>query len=152
MKTTPNLHRQRFFDRQVHMPVWKKSMAGENEERIINIFNQIGFFEGSDFVRQHPIGERFVIDFAFVSEQFAIEVDGTNHDEKKQKALDKRRDSYLRTVNWVPLRIREEDLRGERGSFYKSLIKEIVEERRKQWQGGKLYEIEIPRYEEADFE
>lgn len=147
-----SLARQRFFDRQVHMQIWKDSMAGENEKRIISIFEQIGFKEGVDYIRQHPIGGRFVIDFAFVNEQFAIEVDGTSHNEKQQKKLDDKRDRYLRTVGWVPLRVREEDLVGQKGSFYKALIKEIVDERRAQWQDGKLYEIDIPRYEDADFD
>jgi very-short-patch-repair endonuclease len=145
------LARQRFFAKPVHHPAWKKNMAGENEDRIIIILENLGYKEGRDYVRQHPIGERFVIDFAWVNEQVALEVDGGSHDDKKQKEKDRRRDSYLRTINWVPMRVRETDFEGFRGSFYKALIKEIVEERRAAWTVGNLYPVDFPNYVDQDF-
>ena len=146
-----SLARQRFFDKQVHMQVWKDSMAGQNEERTIQILTSLGYVLGKDFVRQHPIGERFVIDIAFVNEQVAIEVDGKSHLEKKQRGYDKKRDKYLRVNDWVAIRIDERDMFGFKGSFYKSLIRDIVEERRAQWEVGVLVEIEIPNYDERDY-
>ena len=79
------LARQRFFDKQVKMKEWRESMAGDNEEKVINVLKSLDFYEKIDFERQYPIGERFVIDIAFVKEQVVIEVDGKSHNEKKQK-------------------------------------------------------------------
>lgn len=49
------------------------------------------------------------------------------------------------------LRIKEEWLFGYKGSFYRALIKEIVEERREQWKVGSLFAIDVPNYEESDY-
>jgi len=146
------LVRQRFFDKTVHHPAWKDAMSGENEERALTLFDAMGYKLNKDFVRQHPIGERFVIDFAFVNEQVAIEIDGKSHLAKKQMKMDDSRDMYLRHNNWIPIRIQDSDLFGYKMSFYKNLIKDIVGERRKQWEIGQLYEIEIPNYKDEDYE
>ena len=148
----PILARQKFFDKQVHMKAWRDAMAGENESRIMEILRGMGYIEGKDYQRQYPIGERFVIDFAFVNEQIAIEVDGTNHDSRKQRAIDEARDKFLARNMWVPIRIREEDLYGDKGRFYKNLINELVAERRAQWEIGVLRPFEVPKYIAEDYE
>lgn len=147
-----SLHRIKFFEKIVHLPAWKDSMAGKNEEPVIHILEACGYVMDKDFVRQNPIGERFVMDFAFVKEQISIEVDGESHKAAKQKKLDKMRDSYLHENNWVSIRIKNDDLFGEKMSFYKSLIKQIVEERRAQWEVGGLYPVDVPYFNQADYE
>ena len=144
--------RRTFFQTQVKMPQWKDSMAGKNEDSVIEVLQNLGYKKDIDFVRQHPIGERFVIDIAFIKEQIAIEVDGSKHSDKKQKNWDRRRDNFLFSNNWVSLRIKDKEFFGYKGSFYKSLIKEIVDERREQWEKGFLYPIDVPEFEEKDYD
>lgn len=151
-KSQPSLARIKFFEKQVHDPRWKDSMSGKNEESVIKILDACNFTLGTDYVRQHPIGERFVIDFAFINEQIALEVDGDNHNTTKQKKLDKMRDRYLRDNNWIPIRVRDKELFGTKLSFYKSLFNEIVKERRKQYQIGELLDIDIPYFNQDDYE
>ena len=136
------------------MSEWKDSMSGKNEDFAIDFLSTILSYEnGKDFVRQYPIGERFVIDFAFVREQVAIEIDGKSHNGKKQRALDVKRDKYLARNNWIPIRIKEKDLQNKfKARFYKNLIREVVEERREQWRVGTLYEVDIPNFNERDYE
>ena len=141
-----------FFNKIVYLEKVKEAISGKNEEKVINVLNQLGYILNKDFVRQHPIGERFVLDFAFIPEQIAIEIDGDNHNEKKQKLWDKKRDNYLEWNNWIALRIKDKEFFGYKGSFYKNLINEIVKERRKQWEEGKLYPIEIPNFQEEDYD
>ena len=127
-------------------------MAGKNESDVLQVLTDLGYMDGKDFTRQHPIGEKFVIDFAFVKEQVAIEVDGKSHNDKKQKRSDDQRDKYLRWNNWVPIRIKDEEFFGYKKSFFKNLIREVVEERRQQWKIGTLFEIDIPNFIESDYE
>jgi len=148
----PSIHRIRFFEKQVHQEAWKNSMAGKNEEPVIKILDTLEYKQDVDYQRQYPVGEMFVIDFAFVNEQIALEVDGTSHHYIKQKTKDKKRDKYLFSNNWVSLRIKDEDLFGYKMSFYKSLIKEIVEERREQYTTGRLYPLDFTRYYDQDYE
>lgn len=147
-----SLARIHFFTKIVKKEEWKKSMAGKNEDSVIRVILGLGYVENIDFYRQYPIGERFVIDVAFKNEQVAVEVDGENHKRKEQAALDRKRDSYLKDNNWVSIRVKDKEFFGYKGSFYKSLIKQIVEERREQYQKGILYPIEIPRYVNEDYE
>lgn len=149
---TTGIQRQRFFNTQVHMSEWKNCMAGKNEDGLIVVLENLGFKSGVDFIRQHPIGERFVIDIAFLNEQIAIEVDGKHHSEKKQERMDKMRDRYLRDIGWIPIRIKDSEFFGYKASFYKSLIKMVVEERRQQWNNGQLYEIDLPNFREEDYD
>jgi len=147
-----SLNRIRFFEKIVHLQAWKNNMAGKNEEPVIHILESCGYEIEKDFVRQHPIGERFVMDFAFVKEKIAIEVDGKEHNTNKQRRLDKMRDSYLRSNEWVSIRIKDEELFGEKMSFFKSFIKQVVEERRKQWEVGELFSIDVPYFNQEDYE
>lgn len=144
--------RQVFFDRMVHQKAWKDAMSGKNEDNVIQLLRILGYELDKDFVRQHPIGEKFVIDFAFVNLRFAIEADGENHNSKKQRKSDEDRDSFLRSNGWVTIRVKDKDLFGYRASFYKNLIKEVVEERMEQYQKGELYHIDIPAFNEDDYE
>lgn len=153
MTRPTSLARIHFFEKIVHLPEWRESMAGTNEKPVVKILESLGFEDGKDFQRQYPIGEKFVMDFAFVNEQIALEVDGDSHNAKRQKSLDKKRDSYLRSNNWVPLRIKNDDLVSVYShSFYKNLIKDVVLERREQYITGLLFPIDVPHYNEADYE
>lgn len=144
--------RARFFDVHVHHENWRKSMAGNNEISVLKILDSLGFIEDLDYCRQYPLAERFVLDFAFVNEQVALEVDGKSHQLNKQKIKDKRRDKYLRQNGWVPMRINDEELFGYKLSFYKALIKDVVMERRSQYQQGTLCPVDLPTYNELDLD
>lgn len=151
-KTKADWSRQIFFDKTVHHEAIKNCISGQNETRAIVLLESLGYVLSKDFVRQHPIGEKFVLDFAFIPEQVALEIDGESHNSKKQTKKDSKRDSYLRSNNWVALRIKDEEMFGYKGSFYRSLIREVVEDRRKQWEAGTLFPIDIPNYVEEDYE
>jgi len=128
-------------------------MSGKNEIKVLEFLKDIGYVQGVDFVRQHPIGEAFVLDFAFIKEQVALEVDGEDHKEKKQKLKDKSRDTYLHENNWVCIRVNEKDFFDTyKKSFYKSLIKDIVGERREQWEVGTFINIDIPDFKDEDYD
>lgn len=146
------IRRQLYFDKTVHIKSIKDCISGKNEENVIKILNSIDYNLGVDFVRQHPIGGKFVIDIAFINEQIAIEVDGANHLQKKQKIIDKQRDKFLRDNNWIPIRINDKEFFGFKLSFYRYLIDDIVKIRRQQYQNGILYPIDIKDFKEEDYD
>jgi very-short-patch-repair endonuclease len=127
-----NKQRAHYFDKTVHHPKIKEAISGKNEESIIEILKMNEYHLGEDYVRQHPIASLYVIDFAFINEQIVIEVDGTNHDTKKQMKKDRSRDFYLRSNGWVVIRIADRNFQ-KNPAFFRYLIKEIVEERREQY-------------------
>ena len=144
--------RQNFFANQVHQKSWKESMAGENEDRVRRVIESLGYAFNSDFFNQYPIGESFVLDFAFVELKTCIEVDGQDHNSKVRKQKDSKRDAYLNNNGWVVIRVKDKDFFDSyKMAFYKNLIKEVLKEREKQYQDGFLYQIDIPNYEEQDY-
>ena len=144
-------NRQRFFDKQVHMREWKDAMSGKNEENVVGMLESLEYKLNEDFIRQHPIGQKFVLDFAFVPLKLAIEIDGISHEKKLMKRSDKKRDRFLYDNNWVVIRISDKNLFGFKKSFYKHLIREVVEARRDQYNGGHLYQIDVPEFVEEDY-
>lgn len=146
------LARYRFFDKTVHHPKIKETISGKNENLVMRLLDNLGYKQNVDYVRQYPFVNRFVFDFAFVDEQIALEVDGKSHDSKPMVKKDKVRDRFLIENNWIPLRIQDKDLFGFKGSFYKSLIKEIVETRREHRLKGKLYPMDIPSFKEEEYD
>jgi len=59
-------------------------------------------FSGFKFRRQQPIG-RYITDFLCVEKKLVIEVDGGIHENRKE--YDKEKDEYLKSLNYIVLRI-----------------------------------------------
>src|SRR6185437_4507096 len=62
---------------------------------------------GFRFRRQHPAGP-FILDFACVSIQLGVELDGWVHDATGR--YDQRRDAFLTEHGWTMLRFRNEEI------------------------------------------
>jgi len=144
--------RQIFFDITIKHEKIRDCISGNNEQRVIKLFDTLEFVLGKDYVRQHPVGQKYVLDFAFINEQVAIEADGKNHRTKTAKRQDLIRDRYLRRNGWVTIRVQDEDLFGYKMSFFKNLIKEVILERREQYENGKLYPIDFSKFNENDYD
>ena len=119
-----------FFSKQVYMKVWQNSMSGKNEEIVLDILKNWEYKLDEDFKRQFPIGDRYVADFAFPDEKVVIEVDGVSHSHIKERKKDKIKDKFYKWNDWVIIRIPEKKFFNN-PSFWKHLIHEVVEERRK---------------------
>ena len=126
MIKSPNIRRDIYFDITIHINKIKDCISGENEEKVINVFKNLEYQQGIDYERQFPIGNRFVLDFAFPKLKICIEIDGKSHEKKKQIKIDKKRDKFLYDMGWVVIRIPDEKFFGNSGTFYKFLIKEVV--------------------------
>jgi len=85
-----HIQRELFFDKLVYMDKWRKNISGKNEYKVLEMLARLGYKENYDFIRQYPISSMFVLDVAFVNEKINIEIDGSSHNDKKQKTKDKR--------------------------------------------------------------
>lgn len=122
--------RSHFFDKQVHMKEWKESMSGENEKIVVEMLDSWGYEKGQDYVRQLPVGDKYVCDFAFPKERVVLEVDGNDHKSKERRLKDEKRDRFFYRNGWAVIRMTDEQL-TKAPSFFRHLIKEVIDERKK---------------------
>lgn len=110
-------------------PNVKETISGFNEAPIRSLIESLGYFENRNFIWQYPIGN-YVLDFAFPDEMICIEADGKEHKLKKNIMVDFERDNFLYSKGWVVIRIDTTKLDSYHLSFYRNLIREVVEERK----------------------
>ena len=65
--------------------------------------------DGHKFRRQHQIGG-WTVDFACLTRQLVVELDGDVHDLPEQTATDAVRDAWLTNQGWTVLRFRNSEL------------------------------------------
>jgi len=122
--------RSRFFDITIKNKNFKKSISSEKEECVKKILESLNYVEDKDFFHQHPVLNKYVLDFAFPSIKVNIEVDGVKHLKKKEIEIDAERDSDLYDNGWVVIRMQDYKFTSFTLSFYRNLIREVVEERK----------------------
>jgi len=150
--TRSERNRKIFFDKCVHYEKIKKCISGKNEIEVTRVLKILGYNIEEDYVRQHPIGCRYVLDFAFIHEQVAIEIDGKDHAETRMKIEDEIRDKFLYSIGWTCVRILEKDFFGDKHYYYQCLIKEIVEYRRKEYEEARLKNLDLIEFNQSDYE
>lgn len=69
----------------------------------LNLINQ-------DYIREHPIGI-YSIDFAWVNDKLAVEIDGEQHERfLEYKLRDLKKDKLLKELDWKVLRLKWKDI------------------------------------------
>jgi very-short-patch-repair endonuclease len=72
------------------------------------------------FLRQHPVGP-FVVDFCCRDRRLIVELDGEIHEKEQQHAYDEKRDAYLRSQDYVVLRLPNEQVLSDIDSALKQI-------------------------------
>ena len=80
----------------------KRSYA---EEYVTQIFKKNGIIEGQDYEFEYR-QDKWFIDFAFVEDKIAIEIDGKQHNYPERKIKDQEKDKYLEEQGWKVFRIK----------------------------------------------
>jgi very-short-patch-repair endonuclease len=83
---------------------------------------------GCKFRRQYSI-DKFIVDFYCAELKLAIELDGVVHDEPEQKEYDIQRQEYLERFGIKFLRIKNEELFGNRNMAF-DMIERFIKEMR----------------------
>ena len=93
----------------------RKSFYTEAElilERILNTVN-FGVLKGK-FHREWAFGGKWILDFYFWEDRIGIEVDGGYHSKTNQKERDRRKEAALIKLDIILVRLKNEDVFGER--------------------------------------
>ena len=79
---------------------------------------------GKKFRRQHSVG-KYILDFYCPDERLAIELDGGQHDEEKQKEHDDIRTKYLNNLKISVIRFKNTDVIFGRDFVIKKILEKI---------------------------
>lgn len=80
------------------------------------------------FIKDHKVG-RYFIDFAFIKEKVALEIDGKQHTFPERKKSDKKKDIFLREKGWKIIRVKFygfKNLKEIKGKIYSEVEKYIA--------------------------
>ena len=110
-------HRANTWAMSRHKGGWRISNP---EKEFMNILSSLNI---GDYIHEYPFGG-FSLDFAWVQNKKAIEIDGEQHYEARfDKSVDRRKENLLKEKGWKLLRIRWEKEKKDK----ESLIRKIKE-------------------------
>jgi very-short-patch-repair endonuclease len=118
-----------FFDKNPEKVGWRHHGHWRKKASWPELFfKRIFETQGLNFIHEHPV-KRFSIDFAFPEKMIAVEIDGAQHSQPKEKERDKRKDDELLAEGWKTIRVYWpvfNDLsKEEQRSFVDELLKKI---------------------------
>ncbi|MCX6173704.1 MAG: endonuclease domain-containing protein [Ignavibacteriales bacterium] len=80
--------------------------------------------DGRKFRRQHSVGN-YILDFYCSEERLAIELDGEQHENDKQKEHDQLRTEYLNSLRISVIRFKNTDVIFGRDSIVKKILEKF---------------------------
>jgi very-short-patch-repair endonuclease len=102
--------RLEFMKNHPEKTAWRTKNISYPEKVFLNKINEIGWSEKYSIVREFSVFP-FFIDFAFVNEMVAVEIDGSQHLLEERKKKDQIKDVVLNKQGWCVIRISEREIK-----------------------------------------
>lgn len=101
--------RLNYMKNNAEKTAWRKRESSL-EQRFKSFLQDYGYTKRF-LIEQEKSISKYRIDFAFIHEQLAVEIDGSQHWRNKDKYnSDLQKDAYLQSQNWTVIRIPETDI------------------------------------------
>lgn len=101
--------RLNYMKNNAEKTAWRKKESSL-EQKFKSFLQDYGYTKRF-LIEQEKSISKYRIDFAFIHEQLAVEIDGSQHWRNKDKYnSDLQKDAYLRSQNWTIIRIPETDI------------------------------------------
>lgn len=117
--------RLNFMKNNPEKTAWRLSNVSYPEKLFIEYIELIGFDKKFSIIREYPIFPYF-IDFAFVNEMVAIEIDGSQHLLPERKERDNNKDKLLNELGWLVIRISEKEIKNNIQNVFEQIIPIII--------------------------
>lgn len=119
--------RYRFLEEHPEETAWRKRNKPSYPEKCFISFLKEKRYDTKYYIeREYPVFP-YYIDFAFVNEKLAVEIDGSQHLEENRKEKDLKKDSVLLSNGWKILRITEKIVKTDWDIIEKKLNELLVD-------------------------
>jgi very-short-patch-repair endonuclease len=91
---------------------WRSSNMPYPESLFLKYLETNNFQENYLIIREYSVFP-YYIDFAFINEKVAVEIDGSQHLKLDVKIKDEKKDDLLRSLGWIVIRISENEIKQD---------------------------------------
>lgn len=133
--------RIKFMKENPEQTAWRTKNLSYPEKLFLEKIYELGLDKKYSIVREYSVFPYF-IDFAFVNEKVAVEIDGSQHLLPERKDRDDKKDELLKNDGWFILRVSENEVKTNINSVFDT-ITSIINDRPK-IQSMKLGVVKFP--------
>jgi len=113
--------RLNFMKNNPEKTAWRLSNVSYPEKLFIEHIEKNGLDKKYLIVREYSVFPYFV-DFAFLNEMVAVEIDGSQHLLPERKKSDEKKDKLLNDLGWLVVRISEKEIKTNINNTFNQLI------------------------------
>jgi very-short-patch-repair endonuclease len=134
--------RIKFMKENPEQTAWRTKNLSYPEKLFLEKVYDLCLDKKYSIVREYSVFP-FFIDFAFVNEKVAVEIDGSQHLLPERKERDDKKDELLKKDGWFILRVSENEVKTNINSVFNTIIS-IINDRPK-IQSMKLGVVKFPK-------
>jgi very-short-patch-repair endonuclease len=113
--------RLEFMKNNPEKTAWRLSNVSYPEKLCIDYIENNGLDKKHSIVREYSVFPYF-IDFAFVNEMVAVEIDGSQHLLPERKESDNKKDELLNELGWVVIRVSEKEIKTNINDVFDQIL------------------------------
>jgi very-short-patch-repair endonuclease len=118
--------RLEFMKNNPQKTAWRLSNISYPEKLFIEYIEKNGVDKKYSIVREYSVFPYF-IDFAFINEMVAIEIDGSQHLQPERKERDGKKDKLLNDLGWVVVRVSEKEIKTNIDSVFNEIVSILID-------------------------
>jgi very-short-patch-repair endonuclease len=113
--------RLEFMKNNPEKTAWRLSNVSYPEKLCVEYIEKNGLDKKYSIVREYSVFPYFV-DFAFLNEMVAVEIDGSQHLLPERKESDDKKDKLLNDLGWLVVRISEKEIKTNIENVFNEII------------------------------
>jgi very-short-patch-repair endonuclease len=113
--------RLEFMKNHPEKTAWRLSNISYPEKLCIEHIEKNGLDKKYSIVREYSVFPYF-IDFAFLNEMVAVEIDGSQHLLPERKESDDKKDKLLNDLGWLVIRVSEKEVKTNIGNVFNEIV------------------------------
>ena len=113
--------RLEFMKNNPEKTAWRLSNVSYPEKLCIEYIEKNSLDKKYSIVREYSVFPYF-IDFAFVNETVAVEIDGSQHLLPERKERDDKKDKLLNDLGWLVIRVSEKEIKTNIDEVFKQIL------------------------------